>query len=134
MVHRWVLAGFVIVALLASGCSSTTPTITTKSAKPSSSQASTKKSEASEEAEAPQDQLDADACVEVTSANLDLAVASDAAAAQKAVDVFKKYDPPSSVTEALDHFVETNGVQYDDPDYDKFNDRIDEWVHEVCPL
>ena len=40
---------------------------------------------------------------------------------------------PQRSREAIDHFVETGGVQYDDPDYDEYNGRIDAWVKAVCP-
>ena len=87
----------------------------------------------SKEADAPLPTLDPDACVDVTAANLDLAVANNSEDAQRPADVFGRYDPPASVQEAIDHFVETGGVQYDDPDYDEYNGRIDAWVKAVCP-
>jgi len=46
---------------------------------------------------------------------------------------FGRYNPPASALEAIDHFVETGGVQYDDPVYDEYNGRLDAWVRTVCP-
>ncbi len=134
---RWILAVVAAFVLLASGCGSKAPTVVTPTAKPSSSaETSSKKptSEESTQAEAPQATLDPDSCVELTSANLDLAVAKNAADAQKAADKFGKYNPPASVQEAIDHFVGTKGAQSDDPDFEQFNKRIDDWVKQVCPL
>ena len=48
--------------------------------------------------------------------------------------MFAQYNPPADVTEAIEHFVGTGGVQYDDPEFDEFNARIDNWIKEVCPL
>ncbi|HXO51193.1 MAG TPA: hypothetical protein VN888_09215 [Mycobacterium sp.] len=78
--------------------------------------------------------LDADACVALTGANLDLAAATNHDAARKAGDTFEKYDLPADVKTAVEHFVDTNGAQFDDPDYDKYNKQIDDWVKQVCPL
>jgi predicted small lipoprotein YifL len=137
MSYRWVLA-VVSALLLASGCGSKAPTVATPTAKPSSSSAATSSetpsSEESAQAEAPQQTLDPDSCVEVTSASLDLAVAASAADAQKAADKFGKYNPPATVQEAIAHFVGTGGAKSDDPDFEGFNKRIDDWVKQVCPL
>lgn len=137
MSYRWIYATIAASALVLSGCSSGKVTVITPSAKPTSSAAASSEapsSEESTEAEAPQQTLDPDACVDVTSANLDLATANDSASAQKAADTFDKYSPPAPVQEAIDHFVQTKGVQFDDPKFDEFNKRIDDWVKEVCPL
>jgi hypothetical protein len=34
----------------------------------------------------------------------------------------------------VDHFVGTGGAQFDDPEYDKYNNAIEGWVKQVCPL
>jgi hypothetical protein len=78
--------------------------------------------------------LGAEACVDITQANVDLATASDAGAARTAGDLFEKYDPPSQVKDAIEHFVSTKGAQFDDPDYDKYNNAIEAWIKQVCPL
>jgi hypothetical protein len=78
--------------------------------------------------------LDANACMDVTGANLDLATATNHDAARKAADTFEKYGPTADVKDAVEHFVGTNGAQVDDPDYDKYNKLIDGWVKQVCPL
>ena len=136
MSYRWMLAVVAAFVLLASGCGSKTPSIPTPTAEPSSSAEKSSEAPSSDatQAEAPQQTLDPNSCVEVTSANLDLAVANNAADAQKAADKFGKYNPPASVQEAIDHFVQTKGVQFDDPKFDEFNKRIDDWVKAVCPL
>jgi hypothetical protein len=122
---------------MASGCSSSKPVVPSGT-KSSSAQASTSASATAGEttpAEAsPADKLDGDACVEVTGANLDLATATNHDDARKAGDAFEKYDLPTNVKDAVEHFVGTNGAQFDDPDYDKYNKTIDEWVKQVCPL
>jgi hypothetical protein len=137
MSYRLSCAAVAVSALLASGCSGNEPTTTHTPATTTVSDApvpSTAPSTApSKEAEAPLPTLDPDACVHVTAANLDLAVANNSEDAQRPADVFARYDPPASVQEAIDHFVETGGVQYDDPDYDEYNGRIDAWVKAVCP-
>lgn len=139
MSYRWVLAVVAAFVLLASGCGSKAPTVVTPTAKPSSPSSSAETSSQeptsaeSTQAEAPQATLDPDSCVELTSANLDLAVAKNAADAQKAADKFGKYNPPAPVQEAIDHFVGTKGIQPGDPDFDEFNKRIDDWVKQVCP-
>jgi hypothetical protein len=82
----------------------------------------------------PQEPLGPEGCIDVTGANLNLAVADSADEARAAADIFAKFDPPASVTEALQHFVGTGGVHLDDPDFDEHNTRIDDWVKAVCPL
>jgi hypothetical protein len=77
--------------------------------------------------------LDGDACVEVTGASLDLSVATDADEARTAADTLDKYDPSGSANEAIEHFVSTGGAQIDDSDFTKYNDDLDNWVHQVCP-
>jgi hypothetical protein len=137
MFHRLVIAAVVATALLASGCSSSEPSVPTP-AKTTSAQATASASASAEETTeapgAPADKLDADACVEVTGANLDLATSTTADDARKAGDAFEKYDLPGEVKDAVEHFVGTNGAQFDDPDYDKYNKTIDDWVKQVCPL
>ncbi|MDT5216783.1 MAG: hypothetical protein QOK18_5022 [Mycobacterium sp.] len=136
MSHRWIVAVIAAVAVLLSGCggskvTSNSPTAKS-SAEKSTSEGSTSEEHTSTEAE-PQETLDPSACMDVTGANLDLAVADSAEAARKAADIFAKYKPPADVQEAIDHFVGTEGAQSDDPDYEKFNSRIDDWVEGVCP-
>jgi hypothetical protein len=137
MSYRLVLCALVTTAVVAAGCSSSKPAAPSSPA--SSAKSSTAQASASTPADTPSTQasgakLDADACVAVTQANLDLSTANNHDDAQKAADTFEKYSPPADVQEAVDHFVQTNGAQFDDPDYDKYNKRIDEWVKQVCPL
>jgi hypothetical protein len=133
MSYRLSCAAVAVSALLGSGCSSNEPTITPTPATTTASDPTAPSTAPSKEADAPLPTLDPDACVDVTAANLDLAVANNSEDAQRPADVFGRYNPPASVQEAIDHFVETGGVQYDDPDYDEYNGRIDAWVKAVCP-
>jgi len=137
VINRLILAAVVATAVLASGCSSSKPSVPTPT-KTTSAQASATKSATAEEttpADAPPaEKLDVHACADVTAANLDLAVASTAEDARKAGDAFEQYDLPADVKDAVEHFVGTNGAQFDDPDYDKYNKTIDDWVKQVCPL
>jgi PBP1b-binding outer membrane lipoprotein LpoB len=137
MSHRWIVTVVAASALLLAGCGGSKPTTNSPSSASSSDKSSSAESttaEASAPEAAPQAPLDPSACTDVTGANLDLAVAKNTEDAKKAADVFAKYNPPPDVQEAIDHFVSTEGAQFDDPDYDKFNSRIDEWVKVVCPL
>ena len=131
--------------VLAAGCSSGKPPMPSR---PTTATSSTAQASASPSAEpvappvetTPGDdqgsaaKLDGDACVAVTGANLDLAAATNHDAARKAADTFEKYDLPANVKEAVEHFVDTNGAQADDPDLGKYNQLIDDWVKQVCPL
>jgi hypothetical protein len=140
MPYRVLLTAVVATALLASGCSTSKPSVPTTvvpGTRSSTAQASASPSAA--ETTAAQEppagaKLDANACMDVTGANLDLAAATNHDAARKAADTFEKYDPPADVKDAVEHFAGTNGAQVDDPDYDKYNKLIDDWVKQVCPL
>jgi hypothetical protein len=140
MPYRVLLTAVVATTLLASGCSSSKPSV--PSTVVTGTQTSTAQASASPSAEetttteepAAGAKLNADACMDVTGANLDLATATNHDAARKAADTFEKYDPPADVKDAIEHFVETNGAQVGDPDYDKDNKQIDDWVKQVCPL
>ncbi|MDT5079278.1 MAG: hypothetical protein QOJ80_3915 [Mycobacterium sp.] len=137
MPHRWIVTVVAASALLLAGCGGGKPTNNAPSSASStatSSSAESTTAESSAAAAAPQAPLDPSACTDVAGANLDLAVAKNAEDAKKAADIFAKYNPPPDVQEAIDHFVSTQGAQFDDPDYEKFNTRIDEWVKVVCPL
>jgi hypothetical protein len=132
--YRWMAVAITSAALVVSGCSTTKPTVPTPAAsKPSTAVASPSPANSSETAAA-SEPLDANACVEITQANVDLATATDADAAHKAGDAFEKYDLPASVKDAVEHFVGTGGAQFDDPDYDKYNNAIEGWIKQVCPL
>jgi hypothetical protein len=137
MFHGWIVTVVAAAALLLAGCGGSKPTTNSPSSASSTDTSSTAESTAADSsaaAAAPQESLDPSACTDVTGANLDLAVATNAEDAKKAADIFAKYNPPPDVQEAIDHFVSTQGAQFDDPDYEKFNTRIDEWVKVVCPL
>lgn len=137
MIHRLAFVAAITTALLVSGCSSSKPSVPTP-AKSTSAQASASASATAEHTTpaeaAPTEKLDVHACADVTAANLDLATASTAEDARKAGDAFEQYDLPTDVKGAVEHFVGTNGAQFDDPDYDKYNKIIDDWVKQICPL
>lgn len=137
MRYRILIVALAATALLVSGCSASKPSVPIP-AKSSSAQASAPASTPAEETAAPEsdtvEKLDLDSCVEVTGANLDMATALSHDDAVAAGEKFLKFDPPADVREAIEHFVETDGIQFDDPDYDKYNSTIDNWVKQVCPL
>ena len=138
MSRRWIIAVFAAFALLMSGCGSDKVTIKTPTAKssseskPKSSEAESTEAETSAEAE-PADTLDASACADLYSAKLDLILAGNSEEAQPAADTLSTFDPPNDVQEAIDHFVEVGGMQFDDADYEEMNTRIDDWSSAVCP-
>jgi hypothetical protein len=139
MSHRRALAVVTASVLLLAGCGGGKVTVTSSSAKPSASTSAAQSSDSTPTEQSPGDAqpgatLDPSACTDITGANLDLAVATNAEDAQKAADVFAKYNPPADVQDAINHFVSTHGAQFDDPDFDKYNKLIDEWVKGVCPL
>jgi hypothetical protein len=140
MPYRVLLTAVAATALVASGCSTSKPSVPSTvvpGTKSSTAQASASPSAAETTAAEPPAagaKLDANACMDVTGANLDLATATNHDAARRAADTFEKYDPPADVKDAVEHFVGTNGAQFDDPDYDKYNKLIDGWVKQVCPL
>jgi hypothetical protein len=123
------------------GCSSSKPTAPTPVASktsqstPSTSQPPSSTPEEANPAEtapgsAP---LEGSACGDVSGANLDLATAMNKDDARKAADTLAKYDPPAAVKDAIEHFVQTGGAQFDDPDYAKDNKLVDGWVRQICP-
>lgn len=134
--HWFVAVTMSAAVLLMPGCSSSD-----KSAAPPKPSTSASKSAPTQtasnaettQAEAPSAPLDADACVEVTGASLDLSAATSKDDARKAADTLETYDPPSAAKEAIEHFAETGGLQIDDPDVDKFNAILDQWTKAVCP-
>jgi hypothetical protein len=77
--------------------------------------------------------LDGEARLAITQGNLDLTAASNAQDARTAADILEKYTPSQSAQDAIEHFVQTGGAQFDDPSYKKFNDALDKWVHQMCP-
>jgi hypothetical protein len=140
---RLLVTAVLATAVLASGCSGSKPapqsseksetaSVTTQ---PSASAPAVPAETTPVQAPPPADDaLDADACVEITGANLNLAVAKSNEDARKAADTFEKYNPPADVREAIEHFASTGGAQFNDPDYDRYNTLIDNWVKQVCPL
>jgi hypothetical protein len=131
---RLVTLTVTLTTLILAGCGSSPPTHKPAATKPSSSAStesgSTKSGQRPESRSGP---LTPDECVEVTEAHLDLLVASNAEQASPPADKLKAYDPPPSVVEAIDHFVEVGGIHFDDPDANTHTDEIKAWVNEVCP-
>jgi hypothetical protein len=72
-------------------------------------------------------------CLAITSASLDLLVATTAEDAGKAMITIKGYNPPDAVQKAAEHFVVTKGGQVTDPDFSANNALLENWVHAVCP-
>lgn len=120
MAAKWEFCVLWAAALVLAGCGEQ-PTTTAASSTPPHTAA------------AAPPQLDAQTCVDVASANLDLLTSDSAEKAQAVKDELAKYDPPSDVIEALDHFVETGGVHTSDSDFAEYTDRVSDWVNEVCP-
>jgi len=137
MGKRWSIAAVAIAATVLSGCSSGKTTVVHSSGAGSSSKSTSSAASSSSEAttteSAPVSTLDSSQCVDVTGANLDLLTASDKDAARKAADTLERYNPPSSVKSAIEHFVSTGGAHFDDPDYTKNNQIVKSWVDQVCP-
>ncbi len=140
MAKRWWIAAVVVTATLTAGCTSSKTTVVHSSGPSSpakstsaSSSSSASSSEATSTESAPVTTLDSSQCVDVTGANLDLLTASDKDAARKAADTLERYNPPSSVKSAIEHFVTTGGAHFDDPDYTKNNEIVKSWVDQVCP-
>jgi hypothetical protein len=143
MRRRIPLIAVVAAAMLASGCAADKPaTQRTDTSQPAAATAQTSTDTAAAPAEAtsveaapaPLPTLDANACVEITGANLNLAVAHNGDDARAAADKFGPYHPPADVEEAIEHFVSTGGAQVSDPDFQKYNSAIDNWIKQVCPL
>ncbi|WP_310766351.1 hypothetical protein [Mycobacterium sp. Z3061] len=138
MGKRWWIAAVAIAATVLTGCSSGKTTVVHSSGasspgKSTSPAAASSSSEATTTESAPVSTLDSSQCVDVTGANLDLLTASDKDAARKAADTLERYNPPSSVKSAIEHFVSTGGAHFDDPDYTKNNQIVKSWVDQVCP-
>jgi hypothetical protein len=125
-----------VAALVLVGCSSPKVTYLTPTAATKTSTVAAQPTESSSAPtvdDAAGTRLDGEGCVAVTQANLDLSAASNAQDARTAADILEKYEPSESARDAIEHFVETGGAQFDDPGYKKFNDALDTWVHQVCP-
>jgi cytoskeletal protein RodZ len=146
--YRWILAVVatgLVAGLLVAGCSnnkyappasakaSTSASATSKSASSSASSTSEPSDSSSSGSGEPPASVDASACVDISGANLDLITASSKEDARKAADTMEKYNPPSDVKDSIEHFVDTGGLQIDDPDMTANSDRIKEWIEEVCP-
>jgi hypothetical protein len=139
MSYRWLLAAGAAVALLTAGCSSSpTPTNPTTASSAGTSAPSAAESTADSTSSSPtaaaSAPADAGSCSDITGASLDLSAATNKDDARKAADTLEKYNPPASVKDAIEHFVGTGGLQFDDPDSKKYNDTVDNWVHQLCPL
>jgi hypothetical protein len=135
MATRWLFAAALVGATLITGCSSGKTTTASTATHPASSGKSSAaaSSEPSATETAPVTPLDTSQCVDVAGANVDLLAASDKDAARKAADTLENYNPPTSVKNAIEHFVSTGGAHFDDPDYTKNHKILDEWVKAVCP-
>jgi hypothetical protein len=135
MTARLLVAATLVAGVALTGCSSGSKTTTSSaSATKSASSASASSSSSSTETQAaPSTTLDISQCVDVTGANADLLTASDKDGVRKAADTLEKYNPPSNVKDAIEHFVTTGGAHFDDPDYTKNNKLVSDWVKGICP-
>ena len=134
---RFIAAAGVAVLMLA-GCSSPKVTIRPPSSTTSTATSTSAAESTESSSEPPADdsggtRLDGEACLAITQANLDLSAASNAQDARTAADILEKYSPSESARDAIEHFVQTGGAQFDDPSYKSSNDALDKWVHQVCP-
>lgn len=77
--------------------------------------------------------LSTDQCLELAEAQLNVATAMKADEARKAADIVEKYNPPSDVKTAVEHFVTTIGVQFNDPQAAHGTAILKAWVDNVCP-
>lgn len=127
MAGRWigsaVAVGVVTAVLGASACGGDKVALTTPEDETPSS---TQTAQATE-------QFDAETCVAVARANLDLLTSDTTAEAQAVRTQFLRWNPPQDVVQALDHFVEVGGVHVSDGDFAPLTDRVGDWVTQVCP-
>ena len=134
MPNTWRIAVVGVAAVGLVGCSSPKVTITPATPATNTSAVAAQPTSAPPTVDdAGGTRLDGEACVAITGANLDLSAASNAQDARAAADVLEKYEPSESARDAIEHFVQTGGAQFDDPGYKKNNDALDGWVHQVCP-
>ena len=142
MSYRWIVALMASVVLVG-GCSSTKDlapkprTASPNASAPASGSASapsSSESSAPSESESPKSgaSLDAEACIKIGSAVIELVSATSKDEARKAADTLEKYNPPADVREAIEHFVDAGGLQSDDPDLEAKTLKIKDWVEQVC--
>jgi hypothetical protein len=136
---RLVSAGICVVAL-ASGCSgkseapkSSASSSGASSASSSASSSANTSSSAQTGSPAQASPPDAQGCVDITSARLDLIAASTSDQARPAADTLEKWSPPDKVKDAIEHLVEAGGAQMNDPGFNDANSAIEQWVKEICP-
>ena len=77
--------------------------------------------------------LNSSNCLDLATGNLDLLTASTRDDARKGADAIEKFNPPAEVKAAAEHFVDTKGAQYDDPDFSKNSALVKDWVAASCP-
>jgi hypothetical protein len=76
--------------------------------------------------------LDAETCVGLTGAQMNLLMALNPQDARSPADILEKSSPPDPVKQAIEHFVSTGGVQSSDLNADQMNKTIDDWTRQVC--
>jgi hypothetical protein len=77
--------------------------------------------------------LDPETCSGLSSAHMNLTMATTPQAARSAADILEKQNPPDQVKQAIEHFVTTVGVQGSDPTADQMDKTISDWRKQVCP-
>lgn len=142
MSQRWIVVLIAVFGLVLTGCGSDKAAVSTPTAKSSAEQSDSAEeaedtaAESTEEetaSDAPLEQLSVPECADAYSAKLDLILAGNSDEAKPPADTLSGFNPPADVQEALDHFVDVGGVQFDDTEYDEMNNRIDEWLAQICP-
>ncbi|NMN96869.1 hypothetical protein [Antrihabitans stalactiti] len=124
MSRLWLVVAGLSAALVVSGCSSDDTAPASSSSAPGAP---------AEESSSAVEPIGTSDCVDLTSANLGLLVATTKEDAQKAADTLLKYNPPAKAKAGIEHFVGTGGTQLTDPDYDKNNEAVTSWVRQLCP-
>jgi hypothetical protein len=129
--RRRLLTAVLVGVTLTAGCSSGP---TTGSAVPSATgHPASSGNQPSATETAPAGPLNSRQCAFVNDANVDLLAASDQDGARRAANIIAGYNPPTSVKNAIEHFVSTGGARFDDPDYPKNYKVLAGWVEQVCP-
>ncbi|OBF79467.1 hypothetical protein A5791_11360 [Mycobacterium sp. 852002-51163_SCH5372311] len=82
---------------------------------------------------APVAALNSRQCAEVDDASVDLLAGSDADGARRAANTIESFNPPPPAKTAIEYFVSAGGAHFDDPDYPKNYQVLDEWLKQICP-
>ena len=142
MSYRWIVVLMASVVLVG-GCSSTKDLVqkprsassnASASASGSAAAPSSPASSAPSDSESPKSgsSLDAEACMEIGSAVIELVSATSKDEARTAADKLEKYNPPADVKEAIEHFADAAGSESGAPDLESDTTKIKDWMEQVC--